>query len=153
MPGPTTQVDKYTLLLDRFYDPEHHLWVLPISPTRVRIGMDPLGIEINGTLAHIVLAPLETMVRRGEPFGHLEAAKFVGPLIAPVSGRIAAHNLAVTADAASVERDPFHTGWLVEMDPANLATERVHLLQGAERILPWFQRKLEEYRRKGVLAE
>ncbi|MDR7387364.1 MAG: hypothetical protein QN170_08020, partial [Armatimonadota bacterium] len=92
MSGSTVRVGRYELMVDRLYDPEHHLWVLPVSDTRVRVGFDPLGVEVNGTLAQLVLAPLGTVVRRGEAFGSLEAAKFVGPLVAPVSGRVVAQN-------------------------------------------------------------
>lgn len=152
MSSLVTRVDRYTLLLDRLYEPTHHLWVLPTSAAVVRVGLDPLAVEVNGSLAQIELVPVGTLVRRGEPFGHLEAAKFVGPLAAPLSGRIVAHNPAA-ADPRRVELDPFHTGWLVEMEPTEFSAERAFLLEGADQIVPWFRREVEEYRRRGVLAE
>ena len=153
-----TKVGSYTLLLDRMFDPENHFWVevLPPSPTRgsrVRVGMDPLGVEVSGTIAQLAFAPLGSTVRRGEPFGNLEAAKFVGPLVAPISGNVVAHNDAVLANPGLVERDPFGAGWLVDIDAADLAAESAFLLQGTERVLPWFERKIKEYRLKGVLAQ
>ncbi|MFN3284910.1 MAG: hypothetical protein ACK45F_01350, partial [bacterium] len=75
MSGSTVRVGRYQVAVDRLYDPEHHLWVLPVSETRVRLGLDPLAVEVNGTLAQLVLAPVGTLVRRGEAFGSLEAAK------------------------------------------------------------------------------
>ena len=55
-------------------------------------------------------------LKRGEAFGSLEAAKFVGPLTSPLSGPVSAINEAVVADPSLVERDPYGAGWLVEMD-------------------------------------
>lgn len=153
MSGSTVRVGRYELAVDRLYDPEHHLWVLPVSDTRVRLGFDPLGVEVNGTLAQLVLAPVGTLVRRGDPFGSLEAAKFVGPLVAPVSGRVVAHNPLAVSDPAQVERDPFGAGWLVELETTAFPAERVHLLEGPDRVASWFREAVEEYRRKGVLAE
>ena len=60
----------------------------------------------------------EPLSASGDPFGSLEAAKFVGPLTAPVSGVIAAVNGAVLADPESVLRDPYGRGWLAEFTVA-----------------------------------
>lgn len=147
------RVGRYQVAVDRLYDPQHHLWVLPVSDAQVRLGLDPLGVEANGTLAQLVLVPVGTLVRRGEAFGSLEAAKFVGPLVAPVSGRVVAHNPLAVTDPAQVEQDPFGAGWLVELETTDFPTERAHLLEGAEQIIPWFREEVEAYRRKGVLAE
>ena len=46
-----------------------------------RIGMDALGIETSGTLAELSFVPVGTELTAGRPFGQLEAAKFVGPLV------------------------------------------------------------------------
>ncbi|MDR5675906.1 MAG: hypothetical protein QN188_11255 [Armatimonadota bacterium] len=153
MSGSTVRVGRYELMVDRLYDPEHHLWVLPVSDTRVRVGFDPLGVEVNGTLAQLVLAPLGTVVRRGEAFGSLEAAKFVGPLVAPVSGRVVAQNPVALSNPARIEQDPYGEGWLVELETTELPAERAYLLEGAERIALWFRERVEAYRREGVLAE
>lgn len=153
MRGPVVRVGRYELPLDRLYDAEHHLWVLPLAADRVRVGLDPVGLEVNGTLAQLILAPVGTAVRRGDPFGSLEAAKYVGPLVAPVSGRVAAHNSLAVGDPAEVERDPFGAGWLVELETTAFAAERSYLLEGPDQVASWLCQAVEDYRRKGVLAE
>jgi glycine cleavage system H lipoate-binding protein len=40
---------------DLAYDLEHHLWVDATRGDRVRVGLDPLGVETSGTLAQLVL--------------------------------------------------------------------------------------------------
>ena len=147
------EVAGYRLAPDRAYDPDHHFWARVVGPERVRIGMDPLGVETSGTLAQLAFLPVNEQLRRGEPFGSLEAAKFVGPLTSPLSGRVAAINDAVMADPTLVERDPFGDGWLIELSGVDIDGEMAGLLSGAERIAEWFAAKVEEYRLKGVLAE
>jgi glycine cleavage system H protein len=150
---PTVEVQGYELALDRGYEPATHIWVLVVAPDRVRLGMDPLGVETGGTLAQLALVPVGTDVRRGEPLGSVEAEKFVGPLRAPISGTVVAQNSAAVADPGLVHRDPLGAGWLVDLAPSDLDAERALLIEGAEQVVPWFEHKIAEYRLKGVLAE
>jgi glycine cleavage system H protein len=148
-----TTVAGFAVALDRAYDPAGHFWVATAEePGCLRIGLDALGVETSGTLAQLAFLPVGGEVKRGEPFGSLEAAKFVGPLTSPVSGTVTAHNKAVLSDPSLVERDPYGTGWLVEVAPADPA-ELDSLVQGAEVIPGWFAAEVEDYRLKGVLAQ
>lgn len=134
----------------RGYEPATHMWV----DTRgsVRVGLDALGVETSGTLAALELVEAGVEGRRGEVFGSLEAAKFVGPLLLPVGGRVVAVNQAVLEDPGLVERDPYGHGWLVELadvPPDDLAG----LVWGREAVTAWFAGAVAGYRAKGVLAE
>ena len=146
-------VAGFAVALDRAYDPTGHFWVAGTDePGRLRIGMDALGVETSGTLAQLAFLPVGEEVERGEPFGSLEAAKFVGPLTSPLSGTVTAHNEAVLSDPSLVDRDPYGTGWLVEVSPADPG-ELDGLVHGADVIPAWFAAEVEDYRLKGVLAE
>jgi glycine cleavage system H protein len=145
-------VEGFGVALDRAYDPAGHFWVSMIGPDRARIGMDALGVETSGTIAQLAFLPVGEHLKRGEAFGSLEAAKFVGPLSSPLSGTVTATNDAVVVDPALVERDPYGVGWLVELDLTDPAELR-DLLSGGEVIRVWFAAEVEDYRLKGVLAE
>jgi glycine cleavage system H protein len=147
-----TEVAGFQVALDRAYDPAGHFWVCMVAPERARIGMDALGVETSGTIAQLAFLPVGELLKRGEAFGSLEAAKFVGPLTSPLSGTVSATNDAVVADPAVVERDPYGTGWLVEMEIADTG-ELGELISGAQAIRVWFEAEVEDYRLKGVLAE
>jgi glycine cleavage system H protein len=145
-------VAGFGVALDRAYDPAGHFWVSMIGPDRARIGMDALGVETSGTIAQLAFLPVGEHLKRGEAFGSLEAAKFVGPLKSPLSGTVTATNDAVVADPSLVERDPYGVGWLIELvlaDPGELGG----LISGADEIPAWFAAEVEDYRLKGVLAE
>jgi glycine cleavage system H protein len=160
-PGPAvpggqawlTQVGGYPLAPDLLYQAETHMWVLLTGAARARIGMDSLAIETSGTLAELSLPPVGAELVAGRPFGQLEAAKFVGPLVSPVSGTVLAINGAVAADPGLAEREPYGGGWLVEAELSIPAEELPGLVHGADEITRWFAAAVEDYQRAGVIAQ
>jgi glycine cleavage system H protein len=146
------EVSGYRLDPERAYHPETHLWV-DVGSRPVRIGLDALGVETSGTLAQLALLPPGTEVARGDPFGSLEAAKFVGPLVSPLSGRVVVANHTAVVDPNLVERDPYGAGWLVIIEPSRLEEELTELVRGREAVTAWFAAEVEDFRTKGVLAE
>ncbi|NIJ13011.1 glycine cleavage system H protein [Saccharomonospora amisosensis] len=146
------EIRGYPLAMDRMYDPETHVWAKPTAPGQLRLGLDPLGVETSGTLAQLSFAEPGERLVRGKAFGQLEAAKFVGPLVSPLSGTTLAVNEAVLADPGLVESDPFAAGWLLEL-AHDEAAEFSALLSQPEEIKDWFARKVDDYRLRGVIAE
>jgi glycine cleavage system H protein len=146
-------VAGFALALDRCYQPDTHMWVLLDQPGRARIGMDALGIETSGTLAELSFAGVGTELIAGRPFGQLEAAKFVGPLVSPVSGWVLAANNEVVRDPGLAERDPYGAGWLIEAELNKTGGELFGLLADPDEIAAWFAAKIADYRLKGVIAE
>jgi glycine cleavage system H protein len=145
------EVEGYRLAADRAYHPETDVWVERRPGGTVRIGLDPLGLETMGTLAHLDLATAGTAVDAGEAVGTLEAEKFVGPLASPLSGTVVAVNDDVVRVPRLAHDDPFGC-WLVELEPADLDAELGSLVAGDD-IAPWFAAKVADYRLQGVLAE
>ncbi len=141
----------YRLAADRYYERESHLWIARRGEGRMRCGFDPLGSETAGDIVAVSFEAVGTRVARGEAFGTIEAAKFVGPLLAPLSGRLVAHNREVLANPALINRDPL-AAWLVELEAGDEA-ELVRLLHGGEEIRAWFEAEIDRYRREGLLAE
>jgi glycine cleavage system H protein len=146
------EVGGYPLRLDRRYDPDTHMWVQEMTDGSVRIGLDALTADTLGALAQLALPNIGTYVARGEELGSLEAAKFVGPLIAPAAGVVAAVNPAVLDDPELVLREPYDGGWLVELDvvPADGEPDR---LLGGEAAHGWYAAEVAEHREQGLVAE
>ena len=153
-------VGPYELAEDRYYDPETHLWVAPTaarakgdrSAGGARCGFDPLGSETAGDVVAVSFVPAGSRVARGAAFGSLEAAKFVGPLLAPVSGTVVAHNDEVLANPALLNRDPLRH-WLVEIDLADPGGELPLLLHGRGTVEDWFANELRRFHKQGMIAE
>jgi glycine cleavage system H protein len=146
------EVEGYALRLDRHYDPDTHMWVQPAGEGRMRVGLDALTADTYGSLAQLAFAPVGTPIDRGDPFGSLEAAKFVGPLTAPLSGLVVAANAEVLGDPDLVLHEPYDRGWLVEIDPTEFDNE-VGLLVCGDLIPAWYARAIADHREKGLVAE
>jgi glycine cleavage system H protein len=146
-------VRGFAVRTDLSFDLEHHTWVEPVGGGRVRVGMDSLGVETSGTLAQLSFVAVGTRVERGAQIGSLEAEKFVGPIVSPVSGTVTAVNEGLAADPGAVERDPYGEGWMVEVEPDDLAAETSDLVSGADRVVAAFEERIHEYKMEGVLAE
>ena len=150
-------VDGYQLAADRYYDQATHLWVetaVPGATVRgaARCGFDPLGSETSGDIVAVSFEPEGTVVERGGAFGNLEAAKFVGPLVAPLSGTIRAHNPDVLAHPGRINDDPL-AHWLIEIEPARAEEELPLLLHDRDRVRAWFAHEIEHFKHQGAGAQ
>jgi glycine cleavage system H protein len=145
------RIDGFDIALDRAYQPDTHVWVQQLGAGRVRLGLDPLGVETTGTLAQLALVEPGISVVRGESLGSVEAEKFIGPLASPLSGTVLAVNDDAINDPRLLHAAPLDT-WLVELAPSNLTAELVDLVDG-EAVAPWYAAKIAQYRIEGVLAE
>ncbi len=146
-------INGFEVHMDLAYAMDTHMWVEVRTQRCVRIGMDALGVETSGTLAQLRFGDLGAVITCGADMGSLEAEKFVGPLVAPLSGTVTAVNRSAVDMPSIVERDPFGDGWMVEINPTALAEELSKLTSGREGIIAEFTTKVLEYRRDGVLAE
>lgn len=144
-------VNGYRLAAGRHYDRETHLWVEVLASGAARCGFDPLGSETSGDIVAVAFEPVGQNVERGEAFGSLEAAKFVGPLIAPLSGTIRAHNDALIARPGLLNQDPL-AHWLIEIEPDRLEDELPLLLHDAGELRVWFEREIERFKQDGMVA-
>lgn len=146
-------IEGFVVRTDLAYDIERHMWVAERDDGNVRVGMDTLGVETAGTLAQLDFVETGTVLVRGEAFGTLEAEKFVGPLVTPISGVVVTVNTGATEDPGVVEREPYDGGWMVEISPSDPDTDIAELVSGVDSITDQFRTRIAEYRRDGVLAE
>ena len=94
---------------------EDHLWVR-VNGKRARIGLSDFGQDELGEIIAVELPDEGDSLERGESFGEIESVKTVSDLIAPVSGRILSTNSDLEDHPALVNDDPYHDGWLVEIE-------------------------------------
>ena len=153
MTSATLTIGPYELPLGRHYDPETHLWLAATeSGITHHVGFDPLGAETSGDIVAISVEPAGTHLERGDAFGSLEAAKFVGPLISPVSGVIRAHNVSVTANPSLVNSHPLDA-WIMEIEADDLASEEALLLSDPARLTSWLKDEIAAFKEQGKVAE
>jgi glycine cleavage system H protein len=100
------------------YDAEHE-WVSLAAPCRV--GVSDYAQDALGDLTYVELPDVGARFAKGDEFGTLESTKSVSPLFLPLDGTITAVNEALADDPGLVNSDPYGKGWIVEIEPSDLA--------------------------------
>lgn len=145
------QFEGINLPSDLYYHPEDHLWVR-LDGTQAWIGIDDMAQQSAGAVTAIRLKPAGRLIVRGRPLGTMEAGKYVGPLKAPLSGRVIEINQDVIRQPGLLNQDPYRQGWLILMEPTNMADELVGLVHG-DAIQSWLERSVVDWRQRGLLKK
>lgn len=97
---------------------EDHLWIRAESD-RAQIGISDLGQDKIGEVIAVELPDIGDSLEKGEPFGELESVRTVQELVAPVSGTVCGVNGDLEDHPALANEDPYHEGWLIEVELAD----------------------------------
>ncbi|MGB9791909.1 MAG: glycine cleavage system protein GcvH [Thermacetogeniaceae bacterium] len=106
---------------DLLYD-RNNYWV-KVEGSEAVIGLTAYGQSTTGEVIYLELPSVGSFIKRGEGFGSIESGKWVGKLVAPVTGEVIEVNSGVAADPEGVNRDPYKDGWLIRVrleDPSEL---------------------------------
>ncbi len=116
------------------YDIENQMWVRFDDDGSITSGLTDIGQHIAGDLLYIKPRKLGKSIGRGKRVAVIESGKYVGPINAPLSGKLIEVNQAVLDDAGLVNRDPYGEGWVFRLKPEKLEKERKDLLAGREAV-------------------
>jgi glycine cleavage system H protein len=94
---------------------EDHLWVR-VQGKRAQVGLSEYLQDDLGEIIAVELPDVGDPLEKGESFGEIESVKMVSELIAPVSGTVSAVNAELEDHPALVNDDPYHDGWLLEIE-------------------------------------
>jgi glycine cleavage system H protein len=132
-----------------YYHAEDHLWAR-VEGNLVRVGLDTVAVASAQAISHIRLKPPGRSTPQNRPFGTMEAGKYVGPLRLPVGGKVVEVNESVLGDPGLVNRDPYGEGWMVLVEPEDLARDLALLMHG-DPLQPWLEESVAAWRAKGLL--
>ena len=99
---------------------EDHLWVR-VEGNRAHVGISDYGQGELGEVIAVELPDVGDEVEKGEPFGEVESVRTVSELLSPLSGTVVATNPELEDHPRIVNEDPYHEGWLVEVELAEEA--------------------------------
>lgn len=102
---------------DRRYTREHE-WV-QMTDGIVRIGITDYAQEALGDIVFVTLPEPGTDVSAGGHCGEVESTKSVSEVYAPLTGTVAARNDVVETAPETINEDPYGSGWLLEIRPAD----------------------------------
>jgi len=113
------------------YDVENQMWVRFDDDGSITSGLTDIGQHIAGDILYVRPRKVGEDVPRGKRAAIIESGKYVGPINAPLSGKIIEINAKVLENAGIVNRDPYGEGWVFRIKPSNLEAEAGELVEGA----------------------
>jgi glycine cleavage system H protein len=114
---------------DELYYHEEHSWAR-VDGTKVTVGMTDFFQKEAGDIVFVDLPEEEDEVSQGEVCGKIQSRKWIGKLIAPVSGEIIEINEELEDDTSLINTDPYGEGWIIVLEASDLDTELGNLIHG-----------------------
>jgi glycine cleavage system H protein len=103
------------------YSSEHE-WARRLDDgSRVRVGITDFAQDALGDVVYVDLPAVGTRVNAAESVGELESTKSVSEMYAPIGGVVSAVNEALTDNPQLLNDDPYGEGWLIEIEPSDIA--------------------------------
>ena len=123
-----TTVDKFTfkVAMDRFYTSEG-VWAKEENG-RIRIGLSDFVQQRSGDVAFAEIKPAGTVLAVGDEMAVIETIKVNITYTAPVNGKIAEVNPAMSDAPEAINQDSYGEGWLAVMEVVDWESQRAKLL-------------------------
>jgi len=132
------------LLYDR-----NHYWV-KVAGREASIGLSAHGQHTIGDILYLELVSPGAMIRKGEGFGSIESSKWVGALIAPVTGVVLDTNREVEASPGQINVDPYGQGWILRIELSDI--DELKLLMKATAYRQWVEEQINrEHQEEGAI--
>lgn len=126
---------------DLLYNVENNVWARKEADGTVTIGMTAYACALAGEVVAYTPKKVGKSVEQNKSAATIESGKWVGPVKTPVAGEVVAINDSVAGSPKSINADPYGTGWLVRIKPANWDAEAAALVTGAG-VAPAFEQKM-----------
>ena len=108
-----------------------HEWARREDDGTVTFGVSAYAVEALTDLVFMQLPEVGAMVEAGESFGEIESVKAVSDLYAPVSGEVVAVNAELPGRLETLGEDPYGSGWIIRIQPADVGQLETLLDQAA----------------------
>lgn len=117
---------------EELYYHEEHSWA-KVEGTKVTVGMTDMFQKEAGDIVFVDLPEEEDEVSQGETCGKIQSRKWIGKLVAPISGEITEINEEMEEDTGLINTDPYGDGWILVIeaeDEDELQSELKNLIHG-----------------------
>lgn len=142
------EIQGYNMPENLYYHQENS-WVRLEPDDTVKVGMNDFYQKQAGDTTYIDLPFEGDTVNQGETCGKIQSSKWVGKLVAPISGEIIEVNRELESDCRLINKDPYGTGWIMKIKPANLDEELKKLANGASGIKKFTEEQIEKTKKGG----
>lgn len=115
---------------DLYYDVPNNVWVRREGDGTLTIGMTTYAAALAGQILTCTPKKVGRSVEQNKSAATVESGKWVGPVKAPVAGEVVAINDALAGNPGVINSDPYGSGWMVRLKPANWDAESGKLVTG-----------------------
>ena len=134
------EIKGYNMPDDLYYH-EEHSWAR-VDGNRVTVGMTDFFQKEAGDIVFIDLPEEEDEVEQGEVCGKIQSRKWIGKLVAPVSGEIVEINEDLEDETGLINTDPYGEGWILVIEAGDLESELENLIQG-DAVIEFIEKELK----------
>ena len=138
-------IDKYEVPEDLYYTRDH-AWVR-IEGDRIRIGVTDFMQKMAGEITFIRLPRAGKDLQTDKTLFTLQSGKWSGKVLVPVAGKVADANKELAVLPKSMNDDPYGSGWVAVMEPANMGDVASLLLFG-EKAVAFLKDEIIKYAEK-----
>ncbi len=103
------------------YTKEHEWVLLSDDSETATIGITHFAQKELGDIVFVETNSLNSIIKKDEVFGTIEAVKTVSDLFSPMSGEIIEQNSKLIADPALLNQDPYNEGWIVKIKISDIS--------------------------------
>ena len=108
---------------DDFLYAKDHEWAKP-EADKVRVGISDYAQDQLGDIVFVELPQVGSRHAKGEQFGTIESVKAVSELYMPLGGEILSVNKVLEESPELVNKQPYESGWIMEIKPSDPAELR-----------------------------
>ena len=134
------EIKGYNMPDDLYYH-EEHSWAR-VDGTKVTVGMTDFFQKEAGDVVFVDLPEEEDDVTQGEVCGKIQSRKWIGKLVAPVSGEIAELNEDLEEDTSLINTDPYDKGWILVIEASDLESDLDTLIHGDD-VAPFIEKEIQ----------
>jgi len=109
----------YNLPDELYYQIDHTFARIEEDGT-VTIGMDEFFAREAGDIVYVDMPFEDDEITAGETCGKLQSSKWIGKMLAPISGVVIQTNEELESNAALINQEPYGNGWVMKVKPTNL---------------------------------
>jgi len=117
----------FKIRTDLFYS-KNHGWADPGNGKSVKIGVDSFISKFLTRIKDIILPLRGKILFQGKPCCWIVDEYGTLPVISPISGTAEAVNGTLSSNFSQVLNAPYESGWLMRLNPFNLAEEKKSLI-------------------------
>ncbi|MBI4188991.1 MAG: glycine cleavage system protein GcvH [Betaproteobacteria bacterium] len=115
---------------DLYYNVGNNVWVRREADGSVVIGMTAYAAALAGRIVSCTPKKVGRSIELNKSAVTVESGKWVGPVKSPVAGEVVAVNNALASAPATINSDPYGSGWMVRLKPGNWDADSAALVTG-----------------------